>query len=159
MSTPAEIVAEASKLSDKERQMVIQMLSQLDTDTTSSTGKCPDEELLYTKLSEAFEAVNGQSLPHYSVFAKQNMHSEYKKNRKRVEEYVDRHFGSLTKIERSKVYWVIANAHITRIRESHLPLTMNVIMQQLRNVSQSVEHEFPGYARSGLLKRIVLKHG
>lgn len=159
MSTPAEIVAEASKLSDKDRQMVIQMLSQLDDNTTSSTGKCPDEELLYAKLSEAFAAVNGQSLPSYSMFAKTDLHREYKKNRVRVEEYTEQHFGSLTKIERSKVYWVLANAHITRIRESHLPLTMNVIMQQLRNVSQSVEHEFPGYARSGLLKRIVLKHG
>ena len=70
-------------------------------------------------------------------------------------EFVQKHFGKISKVDRLGVYVLMHNILINDLRKRNIPVSIGSICRNLNRITETFNNEFPGYFESGMGKVIL----
>lgn len=127
-----------------------------------SEGSGPDvvitaeEEELLDAMQKVIVSENIAPMFNYRIFKGSKYFKDWRVKIKGLANFVEKHFGKLSKVDRLGVYVLMYSILVNDLRQRNIPVSIGSITNNSNRLAETLNAEFPDYLNSGL-GRVILK--
>jgi len=147
-----DVILSLPQLSEADRQKVKMVLDSLFTEGPQVRDSSAPLSITYSALKKSFERAGLPiTIPQGVLFRKK----KDKETAAWVFEWTQEKFEAKTKHEKLAIMTYLIGCLITYLREINMPISIGIVLSNLKNLPRAIDAHFPGYIESGLGSVIV----
>jgi hypothetical protein len=126
------------------------------TGFSKPTKHAENYELFYSEILDRLRELGFRGSQSWQKFEKTTQGRNFKEECAFTEDFIEAQFGKLQRHERIHIYRIFARLIIDDVEKMGLPLKINIICSQLKNLQALLDRAFPGYMQANLLCFLLL---
>lgn len=147
-----DVILSLPKLSEADRQKVKMVLDSLFQETPQVRDSSAPLSITYSALKKSFERAGLPiTIPQGVLFRKK----KDKETAIWVFNWVQSQFEVQTRHEKLAVMTYLISCLITYLKDIDVPISIGIVMNNLKNLPRAIDAHFPGYIEAGLGSVIV----
>jgi len=156
MNKTKEIIKKLPSLNKKELEEIQTRISFLLSSKENKNSRT-DEEFFYNIIINELSSRLKKKQPPFHIFMKQTAYKNFKSVFNEMVDYTETAFKDKAQGRpcRLRFYLIATKITINDFDKSPVPLNLNTLIANFKNLPSLIEREFPGYSSSGILFRII----